>query len=73
MASAKSVVGRAVFQALGLPREGIPVRPSMVQAHAYADSRGRRGYQGFAEELGRYLGLVGASTSTQAAVTVPRP
>lgn len=66
-----SVVGRAAFQALGLPREGITVRQAMVRAHAYADSRGGRSYQEFADELSRYLGLAEGSTSTEAAATIP--
>ena len=64
-----SVVGRAGFEALGLPREGITVREALVRALAYAESRGGSAYQEFADELTRYLGPAAAQTSTQPAVT----
>lgn len=66
-----SVVGRAAFQALGLPREGITVRQAMVRVHAYADSREGRICQEFADELSRYLVLAGGSSPTGSPVTTP--
>lgn len=63
-----SVVGRAAFHALGLPREGITVRQAMVRAHAYAASRG---YREFAEALNRYLGIAEGSTPTDVRGAAP--
>lgn len=52
-----SQVGKAAFEGLGLPREGITVHQAVARAHAYAVARDGHGYAEFADAVADYLGL----------------
>ncbi|MDT0201105.1 hypothetical protein [Nocardioides sp. AE5] len=64
--SRTSGVGKAAFKTLGLPPAGITVRQALERAYAYANSRGGRDNEEFADALRRYIGVAEGSTSTEA-------